>query len=79
VGRASILAHGLGVEVWFRRLPDPSAEVLRTLLHQLADPMVDAALAHGWTADIHSVRQPSSPPSPVDVVAQTDPGVAHVQ
>ncbi len=79
VGRASILAHGLGVEVWFRRLPDPSADVLRTLLHQLADPMVDAALAHGWTADIHSVPPFSSPSSPVDVVAQTDPGVAHVQ
>lgn len=77
VGRASILAHGLGVEVWFGRLPDPSVAVLRSLLHQLADPMVEAALVHGWTTDIHSLRSsPSS--STADVVAQCDPGVEHV-
>lgn len=81
VGRSSILVHGLGVEVWFGRLPDPSPAVLRRLLRQLADPMVDAALAHGWTADIHSVRPPASvrPPSPSpDVAVQRDAGDPHV-
>ncbi len=79
VGRSSILAHGLGVEVWFGRLPDPSPEVLRTLLHQLANPMVDAALLHGWTADIHSTRpSASSPASHVEVVSPTDSGAVHV-
>jgi len=76
VGRSSILVHGLGVEVWFGRLPDPSPEVLRTLLHQLADPMVDAALAQGWTTDIHSVRS-AGPPFP-DVVAPPDAGASRV-
>ena len=74
VGRSSILVHGLGVEVWFGRLPDPSPEVLRTLLHQLADPMVDAALAHGWTSDIHSTRPSLSPV----VSAPADAGAPHV-
>jgi len=78
VGRASILAHGLGVEVWFGRLPDPSEAVLRSLLHQLADPMVDAALAHGWTADIHSARPSPLSCSTADVGPQIDSGVAHV-
>lgn len=79
VGRSSILAHGLGVEVWFGRLPDPSPAVLRTLLHQLADPMVDAALSHGWTADIHSARSAKpTVPSP-DVAAAPDAGAHHVR
>jgi len=54
VGRSSILVHGLGVEVWFGRLPDASEPALRTLLHQLADPLVDAAIANGWTTDLHA-------------------------
>ena len=74
VGRASLLVHGLGVEVWFGRLPNPTPEVLRTLLRQLADPIVDAALRHGWTTDIHTVSSPSSTPV---VVAQVGPGVFH--
>jgi len=74
VGRASLLVHGLGVEVWFGRLPNPTPEVLRTLLRQLADPIVDAALLHGWTTDIHTVSSPS--PSPA-VVEQVGPGVFH--
>jgi AcrR family transcriptional regulator len=54
VGRASVVVHGLGVEVWSGRLPDPSLPVLRDLLHQLAGPLIDASIARGWTADIHS-------------------------
>lgn len=64
VGRSSILVHGLGVEVWFGRLPDASEPALRTLLHQLADPLVDAAIANGWTADLHA------PPRPVPAAAR---------
>jgi AcrR family transcriptional regulator len=54
VGRASVVAHGLGVEVWSGRLPAPSADALQALLTQLAEPIIDAALAHGWTTDIHT-------------------------
>jgi len=55
VGRASIVMHGVGLEIWAGRLPagDPSR-----LLEQLALPVVDAALARGWTADLHTT--PSS-------------------
>ena len=60
VGRSSILVHGLGVEVWFGRLPDSSEPALRTLLHQLADPLVDAAIANGWTTDLHAPPRPAS-------------------
>ncbi len=61
VGRASILVHGLGVEVWFGRLPDASPAFLRPLLHQLADPLVDAAILNGWTSDIHTSRCTTQP------------------
>ncbi|MFT5685258.1 MAG: AcrR family transcriptional regulator [Myxococcota bacterium] len=54
IGRASVVVHGLGVEVWSGRLPDPSPTVLKTLLTQLAGPLVDASIARGWTTDIHS-------------------------
>ncbi len=55
VGRASVVVHGLGVEIWSGRLPDASAPTLTRYLEQLAGPMVDAALAHGWTQDIHAL------------------------
>lgn len=54
VGRASIVFHGLAVEVWFRRLPRPSGEDLSRLLEELAGPLVDASIANGWTTDIHA-------------------------
>jgi hypothetical protein len=54
VGRSSVVVHGLGVEVYFGRLPDPSDLVLTRLLEQLAGPLVEAALANGWTRDIHA-------------------------
>lgn len=53
VGRASVVAHGLGVEVWSGRLPALSDAALQAILTQLAEPIIDAALTHGWTADIH--------------------------
>ncbi len=56
VGRASIVMHGLGVELWSGRLP---VHDLPALLEELALPVVDAALTHGWTTDLHS-----SAPSP---------------
>lgn len=64
VGRASIPVHGLCVEVWFGRLPEPTLPRLRRLLHELADPLVDAAIAHGWTTEIHAPPVPSLPPQP---------------
>lgn len=50
VGRASIVMHGVGLEIWSGRLPTHD---LMTLIQQLAAPVVDAALAHGWTYDLH--------------------------
>lgn len=50
VGRASIVLHGLGVEIWSGRLPDRDLE---RLIRELAIPVVDGALAHGWTTDLH--------------------------
>ena len=54
VGRSSVVAHGLGVEVWSGRLPESSPAVLRDIITQLAEPIIDAALSRGWTADIHT-------------------------
>ncbi|MGM0576912.1 MAG: TetR/AcrR family transcriptional regulator [Myxococcota bacterium] len=51
VGRASIVLHGLGLEIWSGRLP---LRDYPRLVEELARPVVDAALAHGWTADLHS-------------------------
>ena len=63
VGRASIVMHGLGVEIWSGRLPRHD---LALLIEELAVPVVDAALAHGWTDDLHSsaptLHQPSELP-----------------
>jgi len=51
VGRASIVMHGLGVEIWSGRLPVRDYEAL---VLELAQPAVDAALAQGWTHDLHT-------------------------
>jgi AcrR family transcriptional regulator len=63
VGRSSVVVHGLGVEIWSGRLRDASTPTLLRLFDQLAVPLVDAALAHGWTEDIHS-RLPTGEPAP---------------
>jgi len=57
VGRASIVMHGLGVEIWSGRLPTHD---LMTLIQQLAAPVVDAALAQGWSYDLH-IPAPHAP------------------
>jgi len=54
VGRASVVVHGLAVEVFFGRLPDPSDATLRRLLFELADPLVTASIEGGNTSDIHA-------------------------
>lgn len=60
VGRASIVLHGLGVEIWSGRLvADP--DTLLVLLEQLAGPVVDAAIARGWTHDLHSAPVANTP------------------
>ncbi len=53
VSRSSVVVHGLGVELWSGRLPDASDATLLRLLTELAAPLLDAALANGWTTDIH--------------------------
>jgi AcrR family transcriptional regulator len=60
VGRASIVLHGLGLELWSGRL---RTRDLRTLVVQLVQPVVDAALQNGWTVDLH-LSVPSSIPLP---------------
>jgi hypothetical protein len=54
VGRASIVMHGLGVELWSRRLPQRDPSALQHLLEQLATPVVDAAMTHSWLDDPHA-------------------------
>lgn len=61
VGRASIVAHGVGVEVWSGRLPGLSEASLRQLIEQLANPLIDASIANGWTSDLHSEPHPRTP------------------
>jgi AcrR family transcriptional regulator len=56
VGRASVVAHGLGVEIWSGRLGAMAPEQLQQILTQLASPIIDAALERGWTEDIHSTH-----------------------
>lgn len=51
VGRASIVLHGLGLEIWSGRLRTRDYE---RLIEELARPVVDAALAEGWSDDLHS-------------------------
>jgi len=51
VGRASIVMHGLGLEIWSGRLPSHDHTLL---LEEIVGPVVDAALARGWTKDLHS-------------------------
>ncbi len=60
VGRTSVVIHGLGLEIWSGRLPayEPSL-----LLEAFAVPVIDAALAHGWTTDLHAGTPLSSVPT----------------
>lgn len=60
VGRASIVMHGLGVELWSGRLAGGD---LVSLIEELAVPVVEAALARGWTADLHTTS-PATAGSP---------------
>lgn len=57
VGRASIVMHGVGLEIWAGRLP---AGDFSRLLEQLALPVVDAALIRGWITDLHTAPTSSS-------------------
>lgn len=61
VGRASIVMHGLGVEVWAGRLParDPGV-----WLQQLVEPVIEAALTQGWAGDLHSPQAPGTEKNP---------------
>jgi AcrR family transcriptional regulator len=61
VGRASIVLHGLGVEIWSGRLPLSEPAALRTVVAQFTLPVVDAALAQGWTTDLHSQLTGATP------------------
>jgi len=60
VGRASIVMHGLGVELWSGRLPNQNN--LRKLIQELAGPVVETAISKGWHTDLHA-RQPQQNPS----------------
>jgi len=60
VGRASIVLHGLGLELWSGRLVAADRTARLDLIDQLVGPAVDAAIAHAWTTDFHSRRDPSS-------------------
>lgn len=51
VGRASIVLHGLGLELWSGRLEAGAEECW---LRELLCPVVDAAVAGGWEDDIHT-------------------------
>ncbi len=53
VGKASIVMHGLGLEIWAGRLPNHDHTLL---LEQLVDPVVKAALEQDQIHDLHSSR-----------------------
>jgi hypothetical protein len=54
VGRAAIVLHGLGLEIWSGRLVQTDEAELLELIEQLVLPVVQAAIAHGWTTDLHA-------------------------
>jgi len=51
VGKASIVMHGLGLEIWSDRMPSHDHTLL---LKELVDPVVKAALEQEQTHDLHS-------------------------
>lgn len=54
VGRASIVLHGLGLELWSGRLRAPDEAARAELVEALVVPVVDVALARGAPRDLHS-------------------------
>lgn len=52
VGRAAIVLHGLGLEIWSGRLPPPADP--RQLVEQLARPVIQAAIDNRWRDDLHA-------------------------
>ncbi len=54
VGRAAIVMHGLGVEIWSGRLPWTSSSALQSVVRQFVLPVVEAARTQGWSLDLHS-------------------------
>lgn len=58
IGRASIVLHGVGLELWSGRLPHDD---LHALIDALVRPVITAALEHGSITDLHSL--PATPAS----------------
>ncbi len=66
VGRAAIVMHGLGLEIWSGRLPSHG---LQRLIEELAVPVVEAAMKRGWVQDLHSAPAPQSQPKESETTA----------
>jgi AcrR family transcriptional regulator len=54
VGRASIVLHGLGVEIWSGRLRFSRPDAFQEVVAQFVLPVVNAALSQSWFSDLHS-------------------------
>ncbi len=61
VGRASIVFHGLGVEIWSGRLPLTTADARKRVVALFTRPVIDAALSEGWIVDLHSQLAGATP------------------
>jgi AcrR family transcriptional regulator len=57
VGRASIVIHGLGLELWSKRIGRTD---LLSLVRELVVPVVDAAMRENWFHDPHQIQGNSS-------------------
>ena len=60
-GRASIVLHGVALEVWAGRLGAAEPDVLRQIIVELVMPVVDVAMASHWTHDLHSLHASNQP------------------
>ncbi len=54
VGRASMVLHGVGLELWSGRLRADTPQLRRELVQQLVLPVIAAAVEGGWHGDFHS-------------------------
>lgn len=62
VGRCAIVAHGLGLEVWSKRITGQSVDDLHAILIALTDPIIEAVLDIGTADDIHTLTSKGSLP-----------------
>lgn len=73
VGRASIVLHGLGLELWSGRLQAADEAARAALVEALLLPVLDAALVEGEPRDLHSTEPLAARSEPAESPASTAP------